>query len=375
MSSNPQTGEVFAGNSVEQLRNLTTYLYYGPNPDQVLGYPLFSLDEFFQYQCIVAIHSSVRIASACVICLLLFLISQRYKSLLFVLYQSNFLLMMVGGSLELGWVLSYNGSLTQFMTTASPDHTGYNVSMAASVFQTVLMLTLLATLVVQIYVSFSDQKRQYQLGVTGLAVLGCFPSYLICIWRLVIVGISLYSSSAPTTNGYGLTFFANDIVKGDGYVWVVEGAWGAFAASCAFCSIILCIKLYFVSRTRAKMGLVKFDALRILFTMALQNSVIPSILAIVSAAINPNNLGGKCVEASAIPICACMLPMGFIWAQYKSSHPTLPSVNLHEHNRRMAKGKVIRDDYSDHTVSGNFADSPIEKSEPRSLASSVRALP
>lgn len=373
MSSNQETAP-FAGSTIQQLHDLHTYVYYGPDPDQVLRYPIYALDKFLHYQCITSIHSAVRIASAFVLCLLLFLVSQRYKSLLFILYQTNFLLMMVGGGLELGWVMSYNGSITQFMTATSPNTVGYNVSMAASVVQTVLILNLLATLVVQIYVSFSDQRRQYQLGVTGLAMLGCFPAYFICIWRLAIVGISLYSPSSQASDGFGLVFFASDPVSGGKDIWAVLNAWRAFSASCAFCSIILCIKLYYVSRNRAKMGLVKFDALRILFTMALQNSVIPSVLAIVSSAISIDNEGGKSVAASAIPVCACMLPMGFIWAQYKTTHPTAPVMTLHQQKHEFSKDELVRDNDSEHSVSGKFLESPIEKKDLHSV-SSVRISP
>ncbi|GMM50474.1 alpha-factor pheromone receptor [Starmerella bacillaris] len=309
----------FAGYSPDELKSLDCYLYYDS-----LGsdwtYPLGSLDDMMQARVIEAIHCGVRIGSAVVVSGLLFFVARSYKSTLFCMYQTNFLLMIISSALQLAYLLGFGASLTIFMTAGTMPVNNQNVSIASSVFQTILVMSLLGTLVCQIYVACGDQNRKIRYTVTAIAAVGCFPTYFIWLWRVVLVGIQNIDST------WNDLTWNSDITSGR---WVFLGAWSAFAASTSFCSFILCAKLWIVNHKRASLGIQKFDPIKMLLTMAIQNSVIPAILAIISAAMSPNNFGAKSISASTIPITAVLLPMGYIWAQRHNSPPPSSSIFPH----------------------------------------------
>lgn len=271
-----------------------------------MNYPLGSLDNMMHTRVIEGIHCGVRVGAAVVLFGLLFFIARSYRSPLFCMYQANFVLMIVSSALQMSYLFGFGESLTISMTAGDMPTSQQNLSIASSVFQTLLVMCLLATLVCQIYVACGDQQRRIRFAITMAAVIGCFPTYFIWLWRLVLVGIQNLSSSIDDIT------WSNDTTTDQ---WVFLGAWRSFAASTSFCSLILCLKLWMVNRKRASLGIQKFDPIKMLLTMAIQNSVIPAILAIVSAAMSPDNFGAQSVSASTIPVTATLLPMGYIWAQ------------------------------------------------------------
>lgn len=236
--------------------------------------------------------------------LLLFL-ARTYRSIMFCLYEANFCIMTIASVLELGWLFSFQSSTIEVLTGGDNPQSSLNVSVAAGFFHMLLTMTLLATLVMQVYVACSDLNRNLQISIVFASILACFPTYLIWIWRFVNTCIEELGSNK------GL-----DIVAPESQNWIYEGAWPSFAASTGFCALILCIKLWVVQRSRAKIGIEKFDPIRVLFTMAAQNTAIPSILAIIGGSMGPQNFGGQSITAAAIPLTAVLLPAGYIVAQY-----------------------------------------------------------
>lgn len=299
----------FQGYSPSALESFECYLFYDASGDS-WAYPLGAIDQMMYTRIIIGIHCGVRIGVAVVLFGLLFFVARSYRSALFCMYEVNFFLMVVSSALQLGYLFSFAESLTIAMTSGDTPTSQKNLSIASSVFQTILIMSLLATLVCQIWVACSDQRRRIRYAVTFIGIIGCFPTYFIWIWRLSLVGVQNHSSAENAIT------WANTTTTDE---WVFLGAWRSFAASTSFCSLILCIKLWLVNRKRASMGIQRFDPIRILLTMAIQNSVIPGILAIVSAAMSPNNFGAQSVSASTIPITAVLLPMGYIWAQRQAS--------------------------------------------------------
>jgi len=320
---------MFGNMTVQQLQEQNVVLW-DVNGVRALVYSLGSLDDIMQARLIGAIHSAVRITAAVIVGTVLALIARGFRSPLFILYQLNFLFMLISSALETSWIFSFNASITEYMSLGDIPQSSLNLSVAAGVFLTLLIMSLLASLVLQIYFSCADLYVWQQWGVTATAALGCFPAYLIWIWKVTLIAIEdLGPNSGGNNGGFG-------IVEDN---WVFYGAWPSFAASTSFCSIILCIKLYLVQRKRTQMGIDTFNPMKVLLLMAVQNSALPAVLAIIAAGMNQNDLSSQSIGAAAIPLTAVLLPVGYIWAQVKGTTPN----TLRAHRRP-------REDYENSTV-------------------------
>lgn len=298
-----QTLDLFSGLTPTELKNLTTFIA-NDNGTYFYEFLLGTLDESVESHLVTAIHSSVRLAAAVIVAVVLAIVAKNPRSPMFVMYQLNFFFMFLESTLELAWLFGFGASLTEFMTAGDIPLSSRQTSVAAGFFSTMLIISLLASLVVQVYFSCSDLYAHQQWLATGVALLACFPTYFIWIWRLALVGIEEIRLTGQT----GLYGFTSDS-------WVFYGAWRSFAASTAFCSLMLCCKLLLVRHARKRLGMQTMNPLRIVILMALQNSALPAVLALVACGLDQNNLAAQSIAAGAVPITAVLLPVGYIWAQ------------------------------------------------------------
>lgn len=335
----------FAGLSTEQLSNINCTVV-SPSTGANVDWPLWYIETAAQARLINSIHAGARIGAAVVLGVLLLLLARTYRSIMFCLYETNFLILIVGSALELGWIFSFQSSVVELLTGGDIPQSSLNVSVAAGFFSMLLTLTLLATLVMQIYVACSDLRPIWHISIVAVSALACFPTCLIWIWRFVNTCIEELGSNK------GL-----NVVAPESQDWIYDGAWPAYAASTGFCALVLCIKLWIVQRSRAKIGIQKFDPIRVLFTMAAQNTVIPCILAIIGGSMGPDNYGGQSITAAAIPLTAVLLPAGYIVAQYNMLRGTayqqqqqqaLPRIQVAEKKSQYSEPLSADSPYSEH---------------------------
>lgn len=269
--------------------------------------PLYFADKFHNSQLQLAIVCGLQIGASIILSAILWMAARSYKSILFVLYQTNLGLLIIHSALAIQNLESSVWSMSWYFTgiTEASDTT-INCTIAYSIFYWFLIITICATLVVQIHASFCDLSKRNQCLVLAASCLAVFPC--IFVWGYYLITNAVISNQAKYT----------EQVSYDQALWAINGAWPVFTATTTVFSAVLCVKLFVVLRARAHMGIVHFDPLRAVFIMTLQNSVCPAILNIVTASL-PDESTPNSLPAISMAITVLFLPIGFVWAQYRSS--------------------------------------------------------
>lgn len=276
-------------------------------PDgSVESMPLHLADKFHNSQLQLAIVDGVQIGAAIILSAILCMAARTYKSILFVLYQTNLALLILHSVLNIQNLESSIWSMSWYLTgiTEASDTT-INCTIAYSILYWFLIISICATLVVQVHASFCDLSKRNQNLILLASCVAVFPC--IFVWGYFLITNASIASQAKYTED----------VSYDQAEWAIDGSWPVFTTTTTVFSAILCIKLFFVLRSRARMGIVHFDPLKAVFTMTLQNSVCPAVLNIVTASL-PDDKTPNSLPAISIAMTVLFLPIGYVWAQYRS---------------------------------------------------------
>lgn len=300
--------------NVNHLVALANYTLSVPGKHQTV--PAGLMEEYTGDRMASYSIEACRVLACALMSLLLILAARTYKSLLFVLYQTNFFFMIIQAALSLAYYNSGANTFTFWMYTniltdtnfVSPYH-DRALSAAATIFSLLTMYSLLTTLIVQIWAAFGNFERTKRRLATAAAVLGCFPCFFIWTWYTIESAITTLDADTREYNGYAFTMKNSK--------WAQNGAYPVFTATITLWSVVLSLKLWFAARLRLRLGLERFNPIKLIMIIVLENGAASAILAIVGQAAKkslPSHFGSITLMVTVV-----MLPLGYVWVQFETS--------------------------------------------------------
>lgn len=271
--------------------NLTFLTIYGPSE--------ITFGEL-QYLINTRLRQSIVFGVCCgasvITFIIMWLVSQRRKTPIFILNQISLVFLFIQSALYFKYILSAQSSMTLVLTGFPQAVHRYNlhISAAADIFKLFLVITIECSLVFQVRVMFSGDSFK-RIGYTLLAAsiaIGLTTSGMLLTAVIMIIR-SLYTDV---------------VTKGDKYYNIANIL---FASSINFMTFILVVKLILAIRSRKFLGLRQFDSFHILLIMTCHSLVVPSILTILAYALHSDT--DVLVTVSTL-LVVLSLPLSSIWA-------------------------------------------------------------
>lgn len=279
--------------------------------------PLKVVDSYYFSQISLSAFFGIRIGSSAIMGILLFLISKNRRTPAFIFNQICLLLLFIQSSLYLGYLHSSYSATSTYLTGAYDvvSQNTKNLSAVTSVFQTLLVVFIHISLIIQVRAVFPpfSVSRKAATAVMGFFSICCITlTFLVTIERCV-------SAMDPTRRLYGDTRFG---------LVLPSMSQISLAVSIFVCCLVLVGKLLFAIRTRHILGLKQFGPLQILVIMGTQSMIIPVVLNIINLFFQ---YGGEFDSserhvtglASLSPLVIVLsLPMSAMWASSKNTFST-----------------------------------------------------
>jgi pheromone alpha factor receptor len=293
-------------NALTQLLNYTT----------VAGPVETSFEEIDSYVHIIiknAIIFGVRIGAAAIAAIILLLVSKNRKTPVFILNQICLILVIIQSSLYICYLFGSFASVG-FSFTGFPElifQHDLNIYAATNFFQLFLIIAIEVSMIFQVRTIFQGPDTKW-LGRSMVSL-----SFFV---GLSVVGLTFYNTvqSVITTFDDPTQSYASGALNAQPIL---------FASSINLMSAMLIYKLIRAVRSRRYMGLKQFDGFHILLIMSTQTLIIPSILLIISYAVN--SLSKIAFLSIATLIVTLSLPLSSMWASSANNAPTPTSSGYH----------------------------------------------
>ncbi|GFF83862.1 hypothetical protein CNMCM6936_005960 [Aspergillus lentulus] len=255
-------------------------------------------DDYLHYMIRLSINYGAQLGACAVLLLVLLLLTRPEKrvSSVFVLNVAALL----ANIIRLGCQLSYfsTGFARMYALLAGDfsrvSRGAYAGQVMASVFFTIVLICVEASLVLQVQVVCSDLRRQYRILLLGASTLAA----------LVPIGVRLTYSvlncmvimHAGTMDHLDWLESATNIVT--------------TVSICFFCAVFV-VKLGLAIKMRKRLGVKQFGPMRVIFIMGCQTMTIPAIFAICQ-------YFSKIPEFShnVLTLVIISLPLSSIWAGF-----------------------------------------------------------
>jgi pheromone alpha factor receptor len=236
-----------------------------------------------------------------------FLYSSSYKSTMFMLTMVSLWITMIQTILFLVYIYSPFRELATTFTYsyASLTVSDLNVSIAASCFEVLSVISILVTLLYQVQSIFKDGNIIiYWVAFIIVVGGGCVPTCMIWLWALVV----------------NVTILVNpDISIYPKNPWVVDATAPSFAATIVLVCFVLNAKLLYAIIRRKQLGLTQFDATQIFFISFAQTMVIPAVFTIIDFTMPSSVPTGFGALTTLLVVIS--LPMTGIWAKFRVNAP------------------------------------------------------
>ncbi|CCE66184.1 hypothetical protein TPHA_0P00260 [Tetrapisispora phaffii CBS 4417] len=312
---------------MSQIPELSSYFYdstYNPGESLVSYTSIYGNDtevSFNELQSIVnkrvneSIMFGVRCGAACLMFIVMWMISKNKKTPLFIINQCSLVFMIIHSGLYFKYLLSDYASVTYSLTYFPQliNRSDVHLYGAASMFQAFLVGSIELSLVFQIKVLFQSDTYNKRLGQVVLGIgaalgLTTFAMYLVTAIKGMV---ALYADTSDMEQYF---FNVSTIL---------------FASSLNFLTCLLVLKLALVVRTRRYLGLRQFDSFHVLLIMAFQTLLIPSILFIIAYSINASNDVDELIIIGGL-LVVLSLPLSSMWASSinNSVRPTSLNTSL-----------------------------------------------
>lgn len=283
----------------------------------IVSYNIQELDSFQKRRMILAVLFGVRAGTSAVVSIILFLLSARRDTPVYIFNQVSLILFFIHSTLFLVNTFSPFGALSTVFTYsyASVTAANVNVSVATSVFQLCFVIAIQCSLFFQGRIVFPKKsKARFLVSI----LLGFMSLATIIIYTLYIV-----SSCRAAVNPVGPTLFGEKFGT-----QLPSIAQIMFATSISVCMLIFVGKLIFAIRTRRVLGLKQFGPLQIICIMGAQSMIGPAVMTVISFARpdlqNVYSLAGLIVVIS--------LPLSAMWASSANTTPSPTSTtNFNSH--------------------------------------------
>ncbi|CCD26095.2 alpha-factor pheromone receptor STE2 NDAI_0G03180 [Naumovozyma dairenensis CBS 421] len=280
-----------------------------------------------------AIMFGVRCGAVILTIIVMWMISKKKKTPIFIINQISLFLILLHSALYFRYLLSNYSSVT-YALTGFPQfiHRGdVHIYGAASIIQVLLVASIETSLVFQVKVIFTgDNFKRIGRVVMGISIALGLATVAMYFVAAIKGMISTYNNVGGTQPKY---FNVATIL---------------LASSINFMTLILVIKLILAIRSRRFLGLKQFDSFHILLIMSCQSLLAPSILFILAYSLNPND-GTDVLVTVATLLVVLSLPLSSMWATAanNASRPTSagsdysPSTGFYDNSRSSAMSQSL----------------------------------
>ncbi|KAG0680843.1 hypothetical protein C6P40_004093 [Pichia californica] len=335
------------------------YLYDLPqNPrDIILNYTSYEgpvsitfgdIDTYVKTVVVLAIVFGTRIGLSALAFPVTFLVTKNRRSPIFMLNMACLGILFIQSCLyAVSLTKYYNTTSYYFSLYPTIDRLASNITVASNVFYVILIILVEISFCYQVYIIFESPqtylKRLGYLATAFSASLGIASIVLYFIY-MCYSNIALFNAEAD---------MPNYLVNTPLILFVTS--------SCAIC-LMLMLKLGFAIRTRRYLGLTQFNLFHILFIMAFQTMVIPTILILISfnAFSTTDTYSSQTFSALGSALITISLPITTMWANSSvaNSIPT-STFNMHSPYASSDDNKTLPDSPTDYYPKLSLSDSEI----------------
>lgn len=254
------------------------------------------LDVFMQYNIRICINYASQFGASIVLFLMLLLLTRREKrrSSVFIL---NSLALLVNSLRLLCKVIHFTTGFEEVYAFFSYDYSdvppsAYAISILSVVFETILVICIMVSLVIQVYVVCRTLRRRYRHPLLVLSILmALMPIGFRMAW---MVENNIYIMKAASMV---------DIL------WLESDTNIVITASvCFFCAVFVA-KLGYAIRQRHRLGIHDFGPTQMIFICGCQTMTIPALLSILQYCVRVPEL-----SSNVLTLVAISLPVSSLWA-------------------------------------------------------------
>ncbi|TID30113.1 hypothetical protein CANINC_001275 [Pichia inconspicua] len=277
-----------------------------------------SLGEFDLYMKTVVVSAIIfgtRIGLSALAFPVTYMITKNRKSPIFILNMSCLAVLFLQSCLY-AVTLTKGYNTISYTFSGNPDlhKSASNISVVSNLFSVLLIILVELSFSYQVYIIFeSPQKNMRRLGygATTISVALGITTVVFYFIFMVYSNLSFYNNNVNVPG-----YLANTPL----ILFVTS--------SCVICVMLLC-KLAFAIRKRRYLGLKQFNLFHILFIMAFQTMVIPTILILISfnGFSETDQYSSQAFSALGTALISLSLPLTTMWANSSISDSTPTSTS------------------------------------------------
>lgn len=254
------------------------------------------VDVFIQYNIRICINYGSQFGASIVLFVLLLLLTRREKraSSVFLLNSSALLFNIIRLILQL---IHFTTGFEHFYPYFSLDYSNvprsaYAISITGSVFESLVVACIEASLVVQVKVVCATIRRRYRWPLLALSIAVALATIAFRLAWMVENCIAIMEVSYMNT------------------IWWLESACNIVitVSVCFFCAVFV-TKLGFALRQRHRLGVRDFGPMKIIFVCGCQTLTIPAVFSITQYFVVFPEL-----SSNLLTLVAISLPLSSIWA-------------------------------------------------------------
>ncbi|CAG7961732.1 unnamed protein product [Penicillium olsonii] len=264
------------------------------------GYPIEvsmpMVNVFIAYNVRVCINYGVQLGATLVLLVILLLLTHadKRRSAVFIL---NGLALFFNAIRLLFQVMHFETKFERLYEYFSGDYTAvpfsaYAISITATVFLTLVIVCIEASLVLQLNVVCSTLRRRYRRSLLALSGLVALVPIVFRFWMMV------QNCKLIITLDYMAP------------LWWVESATNiSITVSICFFCVVFVVKLGFAINQRRRLGVREFRPMKVIFVMGCQTMIAPAIFSITQYYIIIPEL-----NSNVVTLVVISLPLSSIWA-------------------------------------------------------------
>jgi len=237
-------------------------------PDgSIMPIPLSELDEYVQYGIRICLNYGAQIGASLILLILLVVLTkpEKRKSAVFIL---NIFALVFNIVHKIITCTYFTGAFYSSYVYWSGDYssvpkTDLATQIVGDLFRTFLIISIEASLILQVRTVCVTMVRKYRLI---LVVLSTLVALAVVALRLTLVGYN--------------TVFILNLADFSDYQWLAASSLYMTTASICFFSAIFTTKLFVALKQRRALGLTQFGPMQIIFIMGCQTLFIPGTLSL-----------------------------------------------------------------------------------------------
>ena len=279
--------------AIDPYNQVVSFHYANGNP---LDVPMSALDEFVQYNVRVCINYGCQLGASIVLFVILLLLTRRDKrtSAVFIL---NALALIFNITRLLFQVIHFSTGFEKIYPYFSYDYSlvprsAYVISILSVVLETLLVICVEFSLVLQVQVVCATLRRKYRRALLVVSI------------AMALVPIGFRMAWMVENNIYIMK--AADMTP----IWWLESATNIVItiSICFFCTVFVS-KLGYAIKQRNQLGVRDFGPMKVIFVCGCQTLTIPALFSILQYCIVVPEL-----SSNVLTLVTISLPLSSIWA-------------------------------------------------------------